>query len=134
MSVFVLDASVSTSWLLDDELDPAAENAFDRISQDGVLVPQLWHLEVRNALITAERRGRIDANSLDERIRAIVELPVGTDTAPDLDVALALARARELSFYDAIYLELALRSESPLATLDTGLAEAATMEGVPLVR
>ena len=134
MSVFVLDASVSTSWLLDDELDPAAENALDRISRDGVLVPQLWHLEVRNALITAERRGRIDANSLDERIRAIVELPVGTDTAPDLDVALALARARDLSFYDAIYLELALRSESPLATLDTGLAEAATMEGVPLVR
>ena len=134
MSVFVLDASVSTSWLLDDELEPAAENAFDRISQDGVLVPQLWHLEVRNALITAERPGRINANSLDERIRAIVELPVGTDTAPDLDVALALARARDLSFYDAIYLELALRSESPLATLDTGLAEAATMEGVPLVR
>lgn len=134
MSVFVLDASVSTSWLLDDELDPVAENAFERVSEDGVLVPQLWHFEVRNALISAERRRRIDAKGLDDRIRAIVELPVGTDTAPDLDVALALARAHELSFYDAIYLELALRSESPLATLDGGLAQAATMERVPLVR
>ena len=68
-----------------------------------------------------------------ERIRALRELPLGTDTAPDLDVALALARAHELSFYDAIYLELAQRSELPLATLDTRLAKAATMEGVPLV-
>ena len=134
MSVFVLDASVSTSWLLDDELDPVAEGAFERISQDGVLVPQLWHLEVRNALITAERRRRIDARGLDQRIRAIVELPVGTDTTPNLDIALALARTHKLSFYDAIYLELALRSDSPLATLDGGLAEAATMERVPLVR
>ena len=134
MSVFVLDASVSTSWLLDDELDPAAQNAFERISEDGVLVPQLWHLEVRNALLSAERRRRIDAKGLDERIRAIVELPVSTDTAPNLDVALALARAHELSFYYAIYLELALRKESPLATLDRGLAEAAMMERVPLIR
>ena len=134
MSPFVLDASVATSWLLDDELDPTAENALARVSEDGALVPQLWHLEVRNALITAERRGRIDASALEERIRALRELPLGTDTAPDLDVALALARAHELSFYDAIYLELAQRSELPLATLDTRLAKAATMEGVPLVR
>ena len=133
MSVFVLDASVATSWMLDDELDPTAEDAFARVSRDGVLVPQLWHLEVRNALITAERRGRIDADSLDERIRALLELPVGTDAAPDLDVALALARAHGLSFYDAIYLELSLRSESALATLDTGLAQAASDKGVQLV-
>ena len=98
-----------------------------------MLVPQLWHLEVRNALITAERRGRIDADSLDERIRALLELPVGTDTDPDLDVALALARAHGLSFYNAIYLELSLRSESALATLDTGLAQAASDKGVQLV-
>ena len=133
MSVFVLDASVATSWMLDDELDPTAGSAFARISRDSVLVPQLWHLEVRNALITAERCGRIDADSLGERIHALLELPVGTDTAPDFDAALALAREHGLSFYDAMYLELSLRSESPLATLDTGLAQAASDKGVQLV-
>jgi predicted nucleic acid-binding protein len=35
--------------------------------------------------------------------------------------------------YDAAYLELALRSALPLATLDVMLAAAARSEGVPLL-
>ena len=134
MSEFVLNASVAANWLLDDELDPRAEAASERISRDEAFVPQLWHLEVRNALATAERRGRIDASGFGERIRALLMLPVSTDTAPDLDAALALARAHELSFYDAIYLELAQRREAALATLDTALRRAAAAEGLSLVR
>jgi predicted nucleic acid-binding protein len=42
-----------------------------------------------------------------------------------------LARTRELSSYDASYLELAARLGLPLATLDGRLAQAARDEGVP---
>ena len=116
MSALVLDASVAASWLLDDEMDPLAALVSARVVEDGAVVPQLWHVEVRNALIVAERRGRISADGLDERVRALVDLPVSTDTEPDLDAALALARAHGLSLYDAIYLELAQRYQTAVAT------------------
>ena len=46
---------------------------------------------------------------------------------------LTLARRHRLTFYDAAYLELAVREALPLATLDQALATAARAEGVPLV-
>ena len=133
MSTLVLDASVTASWLLDDEMEPRAALVSERLAQDGALVPQLWHLEVRNALVVAERRGRISAHQMNERVRALADLPVTTDTEPDLDAALALARSHDLSMYDALYLEVAQRYETALATLDDRLGRAAAAEGVPLV-
>ena len=105
----------------------------ERVPEDGALVPQLWHLEVRNALVSAERRGRITARGLNDRLRALRRLPVTTDAAPDLDAVVALARSHRLSIYDAVYLELARRHRAALATLDAGLAHAATAEDLPIV-
>jgi predicted nucleic acid-binding protein len=45
---------------------------------------------------------------------------------------LSLARLHSLSAYDAAYLELALRRNLPLASLDDRLKEAAKAVGVPL--
>ena len=61
------------------------------------------------------------------------DLPIRTDMEPDLDIAFALAERHGLSFYDAIYLELAKRYTAALATLDKALARAAADEGLPLV-
>ena len=133
MSAFVLDASVAVNWLLDDELDPKTATVMVRIAQDGALVPQLWHLEVRNALLIAERRGRITANGLEERRHALRRLLVSTDTTPDLEAAFVLARTHSLTFYDALYLELAQRRHAALATLDTALGRAAIATGIALL-
>ena len=46
---------------------------------------------------------------------------------------LALARGHRLTIYDAAYLELALRADAPLATLDRQLASAARAARVPLL-
>jgi predicted nucleic acid-binding protein len=43
---------------------------------------------------------------------------------------LPLARRHQLSAYDAVYLELALRAQAPLATFDEALGRAALREGV----
>lgn len=133
VSTLVLDASVACDWLLDDELDPRAARVAERVSQDGALVPQLWHLEVRNALVTAERRGRLTAQGTVDRLRALRQLPVVTDAEPDLDAVVALARSHRISIYDAVYLELAQRRRAALATLDAGLVEAAATVAVPIV-
>ena len=133
MTTLVLDASVACDWLLDDELDPRAVRVAERVSQDGALVPQLWHLEVRNALVNAEHRGRLTAQGLSDRLGALRQLPVVTDAEPEVDAVVALARSHHISIYDAVYLELARRRRAALATLDAGLAEVAAAAEVTVV-
>ena len=130
MSRFVLDASVAVAWLLDDEEEARADAALGQLETEVGLVPQFWHLEVRNALLGAERRRRIRVHEVDERLRTLAELPVRTDTEPRIGTAFALARTHRLSMYDAMYLELAQRSDAPLATLDKALARAAGAAGL----
>ena len=132
MSGLVVDASVVLAWLFDDENEPRADRVLKRLEEDGALVPQLWHLEMRNSLLTAERRGRLSAGEVKERLDALRSLPLRTDEGSDLQSAFDLARAHGLSFYDALYLELAKRESAELATLDGALARAAAAEGVPL--
>ena len=133
MNDFVLDASVTLAWLLGEENDQRAELALRRLEGDEALVPDLWHLEVRNGLLSAMRRGRITEDGPSERLSALRDLPIRTDRDPDLETALALAEEHVLSFYDAIYLELAVRQTTPLATLDKALARAASVSGLSLV-
>ena len=130
MSRVVLDASVSTSWLLDDELDPQAATALEWVRTNGALVPHLWHYEVRNALVVAERRGRLPEGHAKERLAFLGDLLILTDQEADLRAAMELAIAHGLSFYDALYLELARRRRLPLATRDAALARAARAEGL----
>jgi predicted nucleic acid-binding protein len=51
---------------------------------------------------------------------------------PDENAVMELARRHRLSFYDAAYLELALREALTLATFDGDLIVAARAEGVAL--
>ena len=129
----MLDASVAVTWLLDDERHPLADAARRRIVDGGAFVPQVWHLEVRNALLVAERRGRISPGGTTARLKSLKELPIYTDTEPDLETALELARRHRLEINDAMYLELAARRNEALATLDAALVRAATAAGLPLV-
>ena len=131
MSGLVVHASVVVAWLFEDE-EPRADRALERIEEDGALVPQMWHLEIRNSLLTAERRGRLSAVEVKERLDALRGLPIRTDEEPDLQSAFNLARAHGLSFYDTLYLELGKREDAVLATLDGAFGQAAVAEGVPL--
>ena len=133
MTAFVLDASIAIAWLLDDEDIPQANEALAYLETREALVPQIWHLEMRSALLGAERRRRISVDSVDELLRKLVELPVSTDAELNLVVALALARRYRLAIYEAVYLELALRADAPLATLDQALENAAVAEGYSLI-
>ena len=130
MSRLVIDASVTAAWLLDDEFDPRAAIALDWLRQDGAIVPQLWQFEIRNVLLVAERRGRVPMNGNLERLDALGALPIVTDHEADFLAVFGLARKHDLSFYDAMYLELAKRRVTALATLDSRLASATLAEGL----
>ena len=130
MSSLVIDASVAAAWLFDDELHTGANALLARLYDGLVFVPQHWHFEVRNALLVGERRGRIASEQTSASLSYLSELPLRTDTEADLNAALDLARAYNLSLYDAVYLELAGRRQAALATLDSRLSRAALAEGL----
>ena len=131
----VLDASAALAWMF-ERTDPderaLAEQLLNEIADQPVRVPSLWHLEVANVLLVAERRGVAkEADVINFRQR-LSRLPIVTD---DFEISLrhemilALGRQFHLSAYDATYLELALRTGSILATFDTRLAGAMQQAG-----
>lgn len=131
MTAIVIDASIAATWLLGDEQDELADRALSALETRLALAPLLWRYEMRNVLLTAHRRDRLTAAEMDERIAELAALPIEIDAEHDLGAALRLARTHRLSFYDGLYLELALRREAALVSLDARLASAAQAEGVP---
>ena len=131
----VLDASTALAWMF-QRTDPdeiaLADRLLDEIATQPIRVPGLWHLEVANALLVAERRGVAkEAEVIDYRQR-LARLPIVTD---DIEISLrqemimALGRQFQLTAYDATYLELTLRTGSTLATFDARLAAAMKQAG-----
>ena len=65
--MLVLDASFVLSSILPDEAGGDPAGLFD--SYDEVIAPWLLWAEVRNSLLTLERRGRLSATFVDSTIR-----------------------------------------------------------------
>jgi len=136
---FVLDASVASSWLLNDgnSADAAASIALLQGLRDPsaqALVPATWPLEIANVLARGESRGILVENQTQAFLALLANLPITVDTetaARSFTAILDVARRRALPVYDASYLELALRMQLPLATFDKDLRRAATQAGVP---
>ena len=128
MTALVIDSSAALSWCFEDEASPETDALFERVRDLGAVVPGLWHLEVANVLLQAEKRGRITGGDVTMRLDLIAALPITTDsetTARAWREILALARAQGLTTYDAAYLELAIRRGLPLQTKDEALIGAA---------
>jgi predicted nucleic acid-binding protein len=134
---FVLDGSVTLAWLFHDEQDPYADAIVDKLPHLEMLVPRLWHLEIANVLLVGERRGRCSQADTTTWLSFLAGLPVLVDGSTESSAwsqTINLARQRGLSAYDAAYLELAIRENAPLATLDAKLRAAATAVGVAIFR
>lgn len=133
---FVVDCSVAMSWLFPDEATPRTRALLNRMASETALVPGWWFIEVTNVLAIAERRGRIARAESDAFIADIGRLAFERDdAAPDraFTTLLGLCRLHGLTSYDAIYLDLAVRTNLPLATLDVDLRKAARKLGITLL-
>jgi predicted nucleic acid-binding protein len=130
---FVLDASVTVVWSLEDEDDTIADLAWAQLEAGSAVAPAIWWFEVRNVLLVNERRGRISERDAATFLRALSKMNVEIDHAPAETSVLSLARSHRLTVYNSAYLELASRRDIPLATLDKQLAAAAKSEGVRLI-
>jgi predicted nucleic acid-binding protein len=131
----VLDASAALAWIFErsDPVEVAlADRLLDSIATQPVLVPSLWHIEVANALLVAERHGVAKEAQVVDYLQRLSQLPIVTDDAEisrRQEIIMALGRQFQLTAYDATYLELAMRTGSTLATFDAKLASAMQRAG-----
>jgi predicted nucleic acid-binding protein len=131
----VIDASIALPWFFADEKSGPSDRILAEVYRDGAVVPVIWPIEVGNALTMGLRRNRLSEADWLKSLSTLAGIPV---TVEPLDLLKALSnlppltRKYNLTFYDAMYLELASRLALPLATFDKDLSLAATSANVRL--
>jgi predicted nucleic acid-binding protein len=132
--VVVIDASAALASLLQEQ--PAAAGVEKVIAEHSLIAPDLWLLEVTNAVLTRERRKIFTPADAERLLQAIDALPMERVARPlgqDARLIYQLARPHQLTAYDATYLDLSLRRGLPLCTLDRNLRAAAERVGVAVL-
>jgi predicted nucleic acid-binding protein len=126
----VVDASVAVKWCLpasgEDFVVQAEEllASYRREAQQ-FLVPDLFWLELTNALWKAFRKGKIDAHRAERGLALVRGLDIPTFPSYDLvPQTLRLAVKYGRTAYDSVSVALALQSKADLITADEGLANA----------
>jgi predicted nucleic acid-binding protein len=132
----VLDCSFTMAWCFEDETSERTEQVLDALTEITAWVPALWSVEVANSLIVAERKKRlthIKAMAFREYLTALrIEVDNYLLKQP-IEIILDLAKETGLTAYDATYLELAVRRNLPIATLDQDLKKAAKKLGIDII-
>ena len=134
--VLVVDCSVTLAWCFDDEARSDCDRIQERLASELAIVPALWKLEVANVLAIAERKGRASPERVMATFTRLSDLLIIEDEETSTRAwteTIELARKHKLTTYDAAYLELAIRKQVPLATLDVELQKAAFAATVPLL-
>jgi predicted nucleic acid-binding protein len=133
---WVLDASAALAWVF-PRADPGEAELSRALLRDmtahDVVVPEIWHLEVLNALVTGHRRGVITAAKVEAFLTRLDALPIRTweiSNRHRKPALFALAARYGLSAYDATYLDLAMQLGAALPTFDRKLAAARDLAGV----
>jgi predicted nucleic acid-binding protein len=135
---FVLDASVTLAWLIDQSIPPYAARVKQLLlSGDRAIVPPLWRLEIANGFLVAESRGMLAPSDTMQILQAF-EAGIARSIEDSLQAlpmrgVMATARQFQLTAYDAEYLDTARIQQLPLATLDRQLEKAALQCGVQVL-
>lgn len=134
---FVLDNSIAMRWCFETEAHPYADGVLRMIAAGTTaFVPVLWFYEASAVIARAQIKGSLAATTAEEilvelqSLRIVADEESGARAFTDVH---RLAVAYRLTSYDAAYLELAMRRNLPLASLDADLVRAARSAGLQLV-
>ena len=129
MSLLVLDASVAAKWFVLAG-EPLKSEALDLLahSLDGqieFIIPDLFWAELGNVLCKAVRQGRSTTRDAEESLRRAKKMELSAVSSAELvEEAFDIARQYHRSFYDSIYVALAVSRQATLVTADEKLANA----------
>lgn len=132
---FILDCSIAIAWCFEDETTAYTELVLSSLEKATAIVPKLWYIEISNVLLTAQKRGRINDNGIFNFLSLLEKLPIMSDNN-DIDMLdlIMLSSKYRLTSYDGCYLNLSLKYNLPLATLDKKLIAATKSAGSEIYR
>jgi len=133
----VIDASATLAWCYADERTHESSSLLEYVSMNGAVVPQIWPLEVANALLVGEIRNRITIEGIAGLLDQFGKLPIEIDSSTTNSAwkeILSIARQQHLTTYDACYVELANRLKLPLASNDKEMIGAAMKLGIEIIK
>ena len=129
---FVLDCSATMPWILANDESGYTDDVLNALAGSTAVVPAIWPLEVANVLLVFERKQHISSRHSTTFMHALVQLPITAESTPQGRIfgrIYELGEEYSLSAYDAAYLEVCLRHEIPLATLNNRLRHAVSASG-----
>jgi predicted nucleic acid-binding protein len=135
LSRLLLDASTVTAWLTPGQRTAASEALLDEAHEHDFAAPHLFPAEVRNVMLVQERNGRMDPSDTARALASLAAYRIAIAPPPVLsenDGILDLARREGLTFYDALYLHLALVEDLEVASRDGDLLAAALRNGLSI--
>lgn len=130
MTQWVIDPSVALKWCLPAHSEMFVPQAVEllasyRRADVQFLVPDLFWLELANALWKAVWKETLDHPGADTAYAKVTDLEIPTIPSHDLlPKALQLAVTYRRTVYDSLYVALAMQSQSVLITADERLANA----------
>lgn len=116
MTRYVVDASVAAKWFVSEEGTDRAHRLL--LGQNEFIAPPIFPAELASVVTKKVRLAEIEAALAREALRLAIQR-VAVVQADEL-VILAMDRAmkQQVSVYDALYVELALREDCQLITAD----------------
>ena len=117
----VIDSSVVLKWVLNETDSEAAQWILDDYREDSVnlIAPSLMHAEVGNVLAKLVRGRKLTLAQGETCFRMVREhSPALYDSPAIWEVALQIAIMHRQSYYDCLFLALALDQRCGLVTAD----------------
>ena len=135
--IFVLDSSFCGAFIMPDEKSETVGGFFKTVSENSALyVPSLFWFEISNLLASSIKRKRIHKSDIFSLLELLPKSKFNTDFAFGMEYAntvTTLATEYDLSSYDAAYLELAIRKEAQVGTLDNNLLKACVKASLQII-
>ncbi len=132
---FVLDVSVPAAWVVVRRSTGYTDAVQRKLLTAAILVPTSWPLDLTDHFLAAISRRETTQQRVDHVLTGLGGIGLHIDDEGPYRVwteMMPLARAHSISVREAAYLELALRTTLPLATINPALTRAATAAGVPI--
>ena len=122
------------SWCLNEDTIKASSKILNSITKKGIIVPSLWVYEVTNTLTVSVRRKKLTVADAHDLINNIQLLPIEFDkpTIENMSNIFNIANEHKLSAYDAAYIELALRTNTQIASFDKEVIKVSGKLGIKI--
>jgi predicted nucleic acid-binding protein len=127
----VIDASAALAWILPSQSSAVALEFLGNAGSMAFEAPAILEWEVRNVLLTMERRGPLGGSRYEKALADYDELQIRLNPPTgEVESLAAFAREVRLSLFDVCYLALAIDRNWALASRDEALLKVAAASGV----